>query len=187
MSDCSPVYAPVCPVSGPGRVPAPRRFRGLVWPAFGPRSKRRARTEKRQAESPDALLRRGSHFCPQCGQFQAFPSGVVNPRKPRRVTLSSGDEDAPSANLIRKKVPKMRSSKETEGFPYGSNRICYIELFATGEIKQLATYHDKIEGYVHAQSGISKLFAVWPGQWRSDLFIIDDLEAFRIGQRLIRV
>ena len=68
----------------------------------------------------------------------------------------------------------MRSSKETEGFPYGSNRICYIELFATGEIKQLATYHDK-------------LFAVWPGQWRSDLFIIDDLEAFRIGQRLIRV
>ena len=113
--------------------------------------------------------------------------GVVNPRKPRRVTLSSGDEDAPSANLIRKKVPKMRSSKETEGFPYGSNRICYIELFASGEIKQLATYHDKIEGYVHAQSGISKLFAVWPGQWRSDLFIIDDLEAFRIGQRLIRV
>ena len=81
----------------------------------------------------------------------------------------------------------MRRSKETEGFPYGSNRICYIELFATGEIKQLATYHDKIEGYVHAQSGISKLFAVWPGQWRSDLFIIDDLEAFRIGQRLIRV
>ena len=59
--------------------------------------------------------------------------------------------------------------------------------FATGEIKQLTTYHDKIEGYVHAQSGISKLFAVWPGHWRSDLFIIDDLEAFRIGQRLIRV
>ena len=73
----------------------------------------------------------------------------------------------------------MRSAKETDGFPYDSNRIC--------EIKQLATYHDKIEGYVHAQSGISKLFAVWPGHWRSDLFIIDDLEAFRIGQRLIRV
>ena len=33
-------------------------------------TRRRARTEKRQAESPDALLRRGSHFCPQCGQFQ---------------------------------------------------------------------------------------------------------------------
>ena len=28
------------------------------------------RFEKRQAESPDAFLRRGSHFCPQCGQFQ---------------------------------------------------------------------------------------------------------------------
>ena len=101
----------------------------------------------------------------------------MNPRKPRRIRLSSGDED----------VPRMRSAKETDGFPYDSNRICYIELFATGEIKQLTTYHDKIEGYVHAQSGISKLFAVWPGHWRSDLFIIDDLEAFRIGQRLIRV
>lgn len=44
----------------------------------------------------------------------------------------------------------MRSAKETDGFPYDSNRICYIELFATGEIKQLTTYHDKIEGYVHA-------------------------------------
>lgn len=81
----------------------------------------------------------------------------------------------------------MRSAKETDGFPYGNNRACYIELFATGGIKQLATYRDKIDGYVHAKSGISKLFAVWPGHWRSDLFIIDDLEAFRIGQRLIRV
>lgn len=81
----------------------------------------------------------------------------------------------------------MRSAKETDGFPYGNNRACYIELFATGGIKQLATYRDKIDGYVHAKSGISKLFAVWPGHWHSDLFIIDDLEAFRIGQRFIRV
>lgn len=81
----------------------------------------------------------------------------------------------------------MRNAKETDSFPYGSNRVCYIELFATGEIKQLATYRDKIDGYVHAKSGISKLFAVCPGHWHSDLFIIDDLETFRIGQRFIRV
>ena len=34
----------------------------------------------------------------------------------------------------------MRSAKATEGFPYDSNRICYIELFPTGEINQLVTY-----------------------------------------------
>lgn len=81
----------------------------------------------------------------------------------------------------------MRSAKATEEFPYDSNRICYIELFPTGEIKQLATYGEKIKGYMRAKEGTSKLFAVWPGQWHSDLFIIDDLEAFRIGQRLLRV
>ena len=64
---CKPLCARF---QGPDESKSPGRFRGLVWPAFGPRSKRRARTEKRQAESPDALLRRGSHFCPQCGQFQ---------------------------------------------------------------------------------------------------------------------
>ena len=31
---------------------------------------RRAGEEKKQAERPDAFLRRVSHFCPQCGQFQ---------------------------------------------------------------------------------------------------------------------
>ena len=39
----------------------------------------------------------------------------------------------------------MRSAKATEGFPYDSNRICYMELFPTGEINQLITYGEKFK------------------------------------------
>jgi len=37
---------------------------------------------------------------------------------------------------------------------------------------------------MNALSGTSKIYAVWPGRWRSDLFIIDDLAAFCIAQQL---
>lgn len=32
--------------------------------------------------------------------------------------------------------------------------------------------------YERVHSGESRLFAVWPGSWRSDLFAIDDLDTF---------
>lgn len=42
------------------------------------------RTKKRQAERPDALLRRALHFCPQCGQFQAVRVDAFLPVKKKR-------------------------------------------------------------------------------------------------------
>jgi len=35
-----------------------------------------------------------------------------------------------------------------------------------------------IEAYKRSKDKITTLYAVWPGNWSSDLFIIDDLEAF---------
>lgn len=78
----------------------------------------------------------------------------------------------------------MRSAKGCGCFPYHSKLICYIEVTANGEARQLTTKQDKFTAYINAMSGASKLLAVWPGQWRSDLFIIDDLEAFCDGQKL---
>lgn len=72
----------------------------------------------------------------------------------------------------------MRSAKETGCFPYRSKVVCYMELSNDGNIKQLSTKNEKLEAYLNAKAGISKLLAVWPGQWRSDLFIIDDLDSF---------
>lgn len=72
----------------------------------------------------------------------------------------------------------MRSAKEAGCFPYRSKTVCYMELSNDGNIKQLSTKNEKLEAYLNAKAGISKLLAVWPGQWRSDLFIIDDLDSF---------
>lgn len=36
-----------------------------------------------------------------------------------------------------------------------------------------------------ARSGESRIFAVWPGQWRSDLFIIDDLDEYAKAVALV--
>lgn len=72
----------------------------------------------------------------------------------------------------------MRSAKEAGCFPYRSKLVCYMELTNDGNIKQLSNRNEKIEAYLNAKAGISKILAVWPGQWRSDLFIIDDLDSF---------
>lgn len=72
----------------------------------------------------------------------------------------------------------MRSAKDAGCFPYRSKVVCYMELSCDGKIKQLSTKNEKLEAYLNAKSGISQILAVWPGQWRSDLFIIDDLESF---------
>jgi len=39
--------------------------------------------------------------------------------------------------------------------------------------------------YQRALAGESRLFAVWPGNWRSDLFAIDDLDQYARGIGLI--
>lgn len=78
----------------------------------------------------------------------------------------------------------MRSAKEAGNFPYGSKLVCFMEISPDGEIRQLSTKRDMAEAYISAQDGNSRIVAVWPGNWRSDLFIIDDLEAFCEGQNL---
>ena len=73
---------------------------------------------------------------------------------------------------------KMRSAKETGCFPYRSKLVCYMELSNEGDIKQLSTRDAKFQAYLNAKAGVSKILAVWPGQWRSDLFIVDELDSF---------
>lgn len=78
----------------------------------------------------------------------------------------------------------MRSAKETGCFPYGCGQVCYMEVSPDGAVTQLSTICEKRSAYINAQAGISKILAVWPGRWRSDLFIIDDLDAFSEKQSL---
>lgn len=77
----------------------------------------------------------------------------------------------------------MRSAKETKNFPYSMSTVCYFEVDKSGNVSEV--YHknksDKpkiLEVYQRIMNKITTLYAVWPGNWRSDLFIIDDLDAF---------
>jgi hypothetical protein len=70
-------------------------------------------------------------------------------------------------------------------FPYGhaGGSVCYMELGPDG-LRQCRTRGDLRDAVKRAQAGESEIMAVWPGQYRSDLFIIDDLAALAkaIGQ-----
>ena len=71
----------------------------------------------------------------------------------------------------------MRSAKESGCFPYKSKLVCFMEVFPDGTITQISTdRNSRRDALSNARSGKSKIVAVWPGQWRSDLFFIDDLD-----------
>ena len=78
----------------------------------------------------------------------------------------------------------MRLSSEVEWFPYGSKLVCYIEVKNDGEVRQLHTKKEKQDALQNMIHESSRIFAVWPGQWRSDLFLIDDFEAFANANNL---
>ena len=79
----------------------------------------------------------------------------------------------------------MRSAKATRCFPYRSNLICYFEVFHNGFVKQLNDIESRVEALFRAKRSQSTIYAVWPGRTRSDLFIIDDLDAFEKEQDLL--
>lgn len=85
---------------------------------------------------------------------------------------------------IQKGVNIMRSAKESGCFPYSSKRVCYIEVFPDGTVKQVSSDQEKRDAFENVLCQKSRLLAVWPGQWRSDLFVIDDLESFVEENRL---
>ncbi|MBV8933657.1 MAG: hypothetical protein JOZ47_04185 [Kutzneria sp.] len=59
-------------------------------------------------------------------------------------------------------------------FPYTLSTVCYIEVSSGGTV----TFGRDAGTYERARSGASRLYAVWPGQYRSDLFVIDDLDDY---------
>jgi hypothetical protein len=62
-------------------------------------------------------------------------------------------------------------------FPYTLATMCYLEVAKDGTV----TWGRDAGSYERAVSGQSTLYAVWPGQWSSNLFIIDDLDRYAGG------
>ena len=75
----------------------------------------------------------------------------------------------------------IRSAKAAENFPYGMSTVCYFEVYHNGEVKRIPHKNKSdipgvIDAIRRAEANETQLYAVWPGRWSSDLFIIDDLE-----------
>lgn len=72
----------------------------------------------------------------------------------------------------------LRKASEVEiGFPYRDQRVSYI-LVVDGVVTNPRYAADKRAAAKALVAGEGQVFAVWPGQYRSDLFVIDDVAAF---------
>lgn len=73
-------------------------------------------------------------------------------------------------------MPGPRSASAVgKNFPYTLKTVCYIEVSNDGTV----TFNSGGRAaYDRAAAGESRLFAVWPGDYRSDLFAIDDLDEY---------
>jgi hypothetical protein len=74
----------------------------------------------------------------------------------------------------------MRKASEAP-FPYASKLVCYFEQRGS-DLAQLGAKSEIRDAIRRARSGSSTIFAVWPGQWKSDLFVIDDLDRLAEGR-----
>jgi hypothetical protein len=77
----------------------------------------------------------------------------------------------------------MRKASEVEGgFPFLYSTNCYIEVFKDGTVNNIPhknksdRYMIK-EAYDRVVTGESNLYCAWPGNYSTDLFIIDDINA----------
>ncbi len=73
------------------------------------------------------------------------------------------------------------ASASGKDFPYNLPTMCYIEVSNSGVV----TFGDDVVAYERAIRGESSLYAVWPGNYSSDLFHIDDLEEYAKGKGIV--
>lgn len=84
----------------------------------------------------------------------------------------------------------MKSAKAAGNFPYTMKTVCYIQVDETGAVLQVPHSNksdrpNMLEAYKKVLEGTATLYAVWPGQWRSDLFLMDDLDALAQAFELV--
>ena len=77
----------------------------------------------------------------------------------------------------------MRKTSQVEDFPFTARHCCLFEIKNNGEIEQIKHYRkmdydNVLNAYKRVINNKSKLYYVWPGQYTSDLFEVDDLTAF---------
>lgn len=73
-----------------------------------------------------------------------------------------------------RKGDTLRYASHSPDFPYDLPTMCYLEVGSDGSVQSPPP--DGVDARV--RSGESRLYAVWPGKYRSDLFLIDDVDDY---------
>jgi hypothetical protein len=80
----------------------------------------------------------------------------------------------------------IRTTSETP-FPFDwPGRVCYFEL-TKGNLLWIKTRDETRDAVRRALAGKTKIYAAWPGQYRTDLFLVDNVakmaEALKIDRK----
>jgi hypothetical protein len=68
----------------------------------------------------------------------------------------------------------VRLASQSENFPYTDPTVCFLEVDRRGQVTSPLGHGAS----ARVRAGESTLYAVWPGHYRSDLFLIDDIETY---------
>lgn len=72
------------------------------------------------------------------------------------------------------------TSASGEIFPWRAQDVTLIRVATSGLVTQAQTIGEK-QAMLDTADGDDLLLAAWPGQWRQDIFVIDDRAAARQG------
>jgi hypothetical protein len=75
---------------------------------------------------------------------------------------------------------QLRRTSDADHVPWRANDVTLIWISEAGRITQAQRIEDKRSALRDAASGDCLLLA-WPGQWRQDIFLVDDRQAALLG------
>ncbi|MDI5979294.1 hypothetical protein [Amycolatopsis magusensis] len=79
----------------------------------------------------------------------------------------------------------LRRTSQNNQFPWQSNLVTLVRVGRDGTVRQAQTDPEK-RALVGAARDGDLLLAAWPGEWRQDVFVVDDLRAARLALGLPR-
>lgn len=81
----------------------------------------------------------------------------------------------------------MRTTSECDGnFPFNNSLLCYIYMGGATLIQQIPNDISFEDAYKHSIDGRGQIVVTWPGKYRTDAFIVDDLTEFAEAKGLIK-
>ena len=82
--------------------------------------------------------------------------------------------------LVRFDASALRRTSDVDDVPWRAGDVTLISISEGGRITQAQRIEEKRSAIRNASAGDCLLLA-WPGQWRQDIFLVDDRKAAVLG------